>query len=657
MDKLIITPGKVRGLGNLLTPKQVEDLILYQSEVSIASDGTFIMDYSQSNLIVSNYATILINGATTSVTVRVLNDNQTPIQDVPVTLYDGTTSIANGTTDSQGYAVVSYTLSTDGSHMLHVEANSLKSKRWEVLVSTISSVTLTSSASEVWKGSSVTFSALVKDSSQNIIAGVPVNFIVYDNGTQLKNVTVNTDSNGMASTSYAGQYFSKGNILCAATCGQESDSASVYERYRYYVNGPVHDNDLIVANYVPSGDPIDANGNFIVPKNQAQNSVIYFSTVLPQKFNIEWKYKGSITNFNGFECGLGVPDGADFSWYNSSIVRFTNNTFVVNNESISGSLQSGDVFNFNYNGSSLEISQIRSNNVVWSREVTVSLQNACFGFKSSTYNGYKFNDVIATYYDRDAPEFDGITLTSNKDILSYADGDYATLTAQLMDGQSPAAISGQTVTFTAYKTSDNSVVTTLTADTDSTGLATVSYYGQGTGDLYIQAECTFVSETYAIEDCIDYQAMTDNSKQSRWTIPSTVRTNEFSSNGWKYGNATSFTFIDLNNQSYTTNYSVEATVNAVNGNGAYIIYFENSNAQRQYLLLQPDKFGLTGSESTRTFVSDETYRLEYTADKLKLYINDNLIKTVSHSNGNAKIRLATGTSRYAIIRDFKIKPL
>ena len=151
--------------------------------------------------------------------------------------------------------------------------------------------------------------------------------------------------------------------------------------------------------------------------------------------------------------------------------------------------------------------------------------------------------------------------------------------------------------------------------------------------------------------------MTDNSKQSRWTIPSSVSTNEFSSNGWKYGNASAFVFIDLNNQSYTTNYSVEATVNAVSGNAAYVIYFENSNNQRAYLLLQSTEFELNGAPYNRTFVSNETYRLEYTSNELKLFINDNLIKSVSHSIGNAKIRSGTGTSRYAIIRDFKVKPL
>ena len=453
MDKLIITPGKVRGLGNLLTPKQVEDLILYQSDVSIASDGTFIMDYTQNNLIVSDYETVVINSASTSVTVRVLDDNQSPIADVPVTLYDGATSIKTGTTDSDGYAVLNYTLSTDGSHMLHVEGNNLKSKRWEVFVKTISSITLSRSSTEVWKGSEVTFSALVQDSNQNIIAGVPVQFILSDGVSVLKNVTVTTDANGTASTSYDGKFFSNGNLTCNATCGSVSESTLVTEIYRYYVNESVHDGDLTILNYIPQGEVIDANGNFVLPKNQPQNSVVTFSETLPEKFNIEWEYKGSITNFNGTQFGIGNLVNTNFNWYNQSVVIFTNNAFTVNGQTFSGSLQTGDIFNFNYDGSSLEISQIRSSTVLWSKVITVSIEDGILGFNLGTYNGYKMNNVIATYYDRNppVPSFDGISLTGDKSILSAADSEYVTLSAQLMDGQSSAAVSGETVSFKVYK--------------------------------------------------------------------------------------------------------------------------------------------------------------------------------------------------------------
>lgn len=668
MDKLIITPGKVRGLGNLLTPKQVEDLILYQSDVSIASDGTFIMDYTQNNLIVSDYETVVINSASTSVTVRVLDDNQSPIADVPVTLYDGATSIKTGTTDSDGYAVLNYTLSTDGSHMLHVEGNNLKSKRWEVFVKTISSITLSRSSTEVWKGSEVTFSALVQDSNQNIIAGVPVQFILSDGVSVLKNVTVTTDANGTASTSYDGKFFSNGNLTCNATCGSVSESTLVTEIYRYYVNESVHDGDLTILNYIPQGEVIDANGNFVLPKNQPQNSVVTFSETLPEKFNIEWEYKGSITNFNGTQFGIGNLVNTNFNWYNQSVVIFTNNAFTVNGQTFSGSLQTGDIFNFNYDGSSLEISQIRSSTVLWSKVITVSIEDGILGFNLGTYNGYKMNNVIATYYDRNppVPSFDGISLTGDKSILSAADSEYVTLSAQLMDGQSSAAVSGETVSFKVYKASDDTLIDTLTDDTDSTGLATVSYYGQGTGDLYIKSSVdSIISSEIYVEDCIDYQPLTSNATASRWTIPSGV-TSSYSSDGWNIS-ANAYKQVKLTDK-LTSDCSVEFTLSncSANSSGPSVIIFAYTNGETT-----PNINILTGGTSKTSdravfntqldhdLIIGAKYRIEYTSSTIKVYEDNVLLGSASNTIGlPTRFEIHQGAnSRYAIYKDIKVKPL
>ena len=667
MDKLIITPGKVRGLGNLLTPKQVEDLILYQSDVSIASDGTFIMDYTQNNLIVSDYETVVINSASTSVTVRVLDDNQSPIADVPVTLYDGATSIKTGTTDSDGYAVLNYTLSTDGSHMLHVEGNNLKSKRWEVFVKTISSITLSRSSTEVWKGSEVTFSALVQDSNQNIIAGVPVQFILSDGVSVLKNVKVTTDENGTTSTSYDGKSFSNGHLTCNATCGSVSESTLVTEIYRYYVNESVHDGDLTILNYIPQGEVIDANGNFVLPKNQPQNSVVTFSETLPEKFNIEWEYKGSITNFNGTQFGIGNLVNTNFNWYNQSVVIFTNNAFTVNGQTFSGSLQTGDIFNFNYDGSSLEISQIRSSTVLWSKVITVSIEDGILGFNLGTYNGYKMNNVIATYYDRNppVPSFDGISLTGDKSILSAADSEYVTLSAQLMDGQSSAAVSGETVSFKVYKASDDTLIDTLTDDTDSTGLATVSYYGQGTGDLYIKSSVdSIISSEIYVEDCIDYQPLTTNATASRWTIPSGV-TSTYSSDGWKIS-ANAYKQIKLTSK-LTSACSVEFTLSdrSANSSGAGVIIAAYTNGETT-----PSQIILRGGASKTSdhkvfdtqldhdLIIGAKYRIEYTSSTLKVYEDNVLLGSASNTVGlPTRFEWHMGTNRYAVYKDLKVKPL
>ena len=101
-------------------------------------------------------------------------------------------------------------------------------------------------------------------------------------------------------------------------------------------------------------------------------------------------------------------------------------------------------------------------------------------------------------------DFDGISLTSDKNILSKSDNEYTTLTAQLTNAGSPVSVIGETVSFEVRKVSDDSLVETLSANTNASGVATVSYSGKGTGDIYIQAECGNVSDICTIRDVSYY---------------------------------------------------------------------------------------------------------------------------------------------------------
>lgn len=127
-----------------------------------------------------------------------------------------------------------------------------------------------------------------------------------------------------------------------------------------------------------------------------------------------------------------------------------------------------------------------------------------------TYRKFKFcltdgSEYIMDYSDE--PSFDGITITSDKDIIST--GETATITAQLTSQGQPASISGETVTFEVRKQSDDSLIETLSDVTDS-GVATVSYLGKHTGDLYIRANCMLLSETCTLEDLWYYKPTLDN---------------------------------------------------------------------------------------------------------------------------------------------------
>ncbi|MBR3140445.1 MAG: Ig-like domain-containing protein, partial [Methanobrevibacter sp.] len=92
--------------------------------------------------------------------------------------------------------------------------------------------------------------------------------------------------------------------------------------------------------------------------------------------------------------------------------------------------------------------------------------------------------------------YTSLTLSSDKNIIMA--GERATITATLEDNGVP--VSGKTVYFEVRKVSDDSLVESLSDVTDSAGVATVSYLGQGAGDIYIEADCMILSETYVIED-------------------------------------------------------------------------------------------------------------------------------------------------------------
>jgi hypothetical protein len=109
--------------------------------------------------------------------------------------------------------------------------------------------------------------------------------------------------------------------------------------------------------------------------------------------------------------------------------------------------------------------------------------------------------------------FDGLAdleLIDGSQILSYADeqstpnSQYATLETQLMNGDSPAAISGVTVAFYNYADENNPVLLG-SDDTDSTGKASFTYHSSGVGDVPIKAKVgRILTKTYDVEDCTYY---------------------------------------------------------------------------------------------------------------------------------------------------------
>ena len=276
----------------------------------------------------------------------------------------------------------------------------------------------------------------------------------------------------------------------------------------------------------------------------------------------------------------------------------------------------------------------------------------------SNYNSVTSSSVTVVVSDV-APSYDGITLTSDKSVLSYQDSDSCTLSAQLKNGSSAASVSGVTVEFFNGSTSLG------TAQTDSTGKATKSYSSQGIGDISITAKVgSLVSKTYSLEDCRDYQPLTSNAHESRWTIPSGV-TSSYSDNGWRIS-ANGYKQVKLTDK-LTTACSVEFTISDYSNvaTQAVIVFaYTNGETTPNLAILQG---GTSASNLRKVFttqldhdlIKGGKYRIEYTTSTIKVYENNALLGESTNTIGfPTRFEWHIGANgRYAIYKDLKVKPL
>ena len=274
---------------------------------------------------------------------------------------------------------------------------------------------------------------------------------------------------------------------------------------------------------------------------------------------------------------------------------------------------------------------------------------------TTAYIGVTSGNVTVTVSD--ASSFDAIELTSDKDIISAYDKESATLTAQLMSGTTPVTIAGETVTFEVRKTSDDSLVETLTADTNSSGVATVSYFGEGVGDLYIKAICGLLVQTYTLEDCNYYSETgttliqndsTDTSYPS--DIPYHHEGTEKYMVEFDFTMRTSFRFYYVN---------TEVTSK---GDQQYYGYGFSRNASGEFVISTRTT---TTSNSTYTtgLANGEERRIKMIIDgtTVSFYDNGNLIRTQTNdwltTNPPAYFSWATWGTETVTVKNLKIKSL
>lgn len=274
---------------------------------------------------------------------------------------------------------------------------------------------------------------------------------------------------------------------------------------------------------------------------------------------------------------------------------------------------------------------------------------------SNTIRARTIANTIYTYSDQsiivNRTAFDGLSdieLFDGSQILSYADeqqdpyvspSPYATLETQLMNGDSPAAISGIAVAFYDYSDENNPVLLG-SDDTDSSGTASLIYYSRGVGDVPIKAKVgSIVSETYTIEDCLRFNALTSDDG----LFTSSSATISYSSDGMhvSYGDWSQFNLIDALPQ----NCSLEFDINQIDG--SFYNFYSNESG------------GPASTHSTeRILVSTGHYKITLENGVLNYYKGDTRLYTETWTETTSYWWLWTnGTLGSFTLKNLKIKPL
>ena len=177
----------------------------------------------------------------------------------------------------------------------------------------------------------------------------------------------------------------------------------------------------------------------------------------------------------------------------------------------------------------------------------------------------------------------------------------------------------------------------------------------------------FLTKTYSIEDCINYDAMTSNS--GKWTIPSACST-AYDSNGCKFGTATSYSQVKLTNK-LTSACTVEFTLvdyytSSSQGIGDHpVVIYQYTNGEttpNQELLIggEGNYFRACGTAYTRALSKNTVYKIEYGSPTIKVYEGNTQLGSVTnnvHLPTRFEFHMGKTSGRWIKIKDVKVKPL
>lgn len=211
MEHITIQPTKVRGHGNVLNPKPLEEYQKIKCELSL-KDNIFSLIPLFFDLRINNSAiestefysnTNLVLSASVRYSNGEMVDSDERLKNQRLQLYVDGEQKYNGTITNYGDWTHNYSLGklSVGTHFFQLKFKDTWSQIFKInITQSAGSVTLTQDKSETYGGENITFTATVKDSDNNLLPNQTVKF--YNPNTTQIYFTGVTDENGECSFSY-----------------------------------------------------------------------------------------------------------------------------------------------------------------------------------------------------------------------------------------------------------------------------------------------------------------------------------------------------------------------------------------------------------------------------------------------------------------------
>lgn len=255
--------------------------------------------------------------------------------------------------------------------------------------------------------------------------------------------------------------------------------------------------------------------------------------------------------------------------------------------------------------------------------------------------------TVNLYADSDAiPTVSSVSLSGDKSVLSAYDSDTLVLSATVKD-QNGNGMSGQSVVFKKGST------TLATKQTNSSGVASYTYESAGAGDVSFTASVgSLVSETYSIEDCFNT------------LLTETTVTN---SSGTKISSIGLDTIYNIQNTDFVLSFEHK-------GNGTLSIgsksSWSSSTANYRLTLGYADSkhyYSVRTSSTTEGYgtsastTTNYEYRIEREGTTIRFYQGETLIATKTESfltdYSSWSIYSLIWGSATSVFKNIKLKPL